>query len=206
MCRGKGICNLLGTDPANWSKSCPLPPPEHFKQAFLDIQQIKVLLTHGKNQEVIEILQKPLGDEIREWFVEHAQNAWSLRFRGLGRTKDLQNLTLRDPKRLTNGIKEEVASRDEFKCQYCHGDLVPDSDLISISSLVGSDIFRITGNNQERHGYMYILRATADHVVPLSKGGKTELSNLVACCWACNYGKAEKTLNEIGLMDPRINA
>ena len=206
MCRGKDICNLLGTDPKNWSKTCPLPPPEHFKAAFLDIQQIKELLTDGKTQEAIEILQKPLGDEIREWFVEHAQNAWSFRSRSLAITKDLQNSISRDPNRLTSRIKEEVASRDEFKCQYCSGCLVPDSELSSISDQVGSDTFRITGNNQERHGYVYILRATSDHVVPLSKGGKTELSNLVACCWACNYGKAEKTLNEIGLVDPRIKA
>lgn len=34
--------------------------------------------------------------------------------------------------------------------------------------------------------------ATLDHVVPLSKGGKSSWDNLVTACKACNYLKADK--------------
>ena len=35
-----------------------------------------------------------------------------------------------------------------------------------------------------------------DHVIPLCKGGKTELDNLVTACPACNLSKHDKTLEE----------
>lgn len=35
-----------------------------------------------------------------------------------------------------------------------------------------------------------------DHVVPRSKGGSDDPSNLVASCWLCNSGKGNKTVEE----------
>lgn len=37
---------------------------------------------------------------------------------------------------------------------------------------------------------------TVDHVIPKSKGGKTQDGNLVCCCYACNQRKASLTLEE----------
>lgn len=34
-----------------------------------------------------------------------------------------------------------------------------------------------------------------DHVIPKSKGGTNEESNLVAACWECNIGKGDVLLN-----------
>lgn len=41
-----------------------------------------------------------------------------------------------------------------------------------------------------------------DHVIPLSRGGKHELSNIVPACERCNCSKNDKTLLEI--FDPRL--
>lgn len=41
--------------------------------------------------------------------------------------------------------------------------------------------------------------ATADHVIPRSKGGATSWDNLVMCCLDINAKKADKTLKESGL-------
>jgi 5-methylcytosine-specific restriction endonuclease McrA len=38
----------------------------------------------------------------------------------------------------------------------------------------------------------------ADHVVPLSRNGTNEESNLVACCRPCNSSKRDKLLSEWG--------
>lgn len=35
-------------------------------------------------------------------------------------------------------------------------------------------------------------KVTIDHVVPISKGGRTELSNLVICCKQCNQEKGSQ--------------
>ncbi len=40
---------------------------------------------------------------------------------------------------------------------------------------------------------------TFDHVVPLSRGGKTCWENIVTCCRACNSQKGSKTLEEAGM-------
>jgi 5-methylcytosine-specific restriction endonuclease McrA len=39
-------------------------------------------------------------------------------------------------------------------------------------------------------------KLTVDHVVPLSRGGTSDLSNLVPCCFSCNSSKGNKTANE----------
>lgn len=40
---------------------------------------------------------------------------------------------------------------------------------------------------------------TFDHVVPRSKGGKTEWENIVMACKECNAKKADKTLEQAGM-------
>jgi len=37
---------------------------------------------------------------------------------------------------------------------------------------------------------------TCDHVVPVSRGGSSNLDNLVTACLACNLAKATSTLEE----------
>lgn len=37
-----------------------------------------------------------------------------------------------------------------------------------------------------------------DHVVPIAKGGRHNLDNVVPCCKACNADKADKTLEQWG--------
>jgi 5-methylcytosine-specific restriction endonuclease McrA len=40
---------------------------------------------------------------------------------------------------------------------------------------------------------------TLDHVVPRSRGGSSSWENLVACCYACNNRKGDRTPEEAGL-------
>jgi 5-methylcytosine-specific restriction endonuclease McrA len=48
-------------------------------------------------------------------------------------------------------------------------------------------------------------RPTADHVLPLSKGGLDTISNIVACCKRCNQGKADFTADELRRMADKID-
>jgi HNH endonuclease len=41
---------------------------------------------------------------------------------------------------------------------------------------------------------------TLDHIIPRAKGGKDTWSNLVACCGPCNKKKADKSLEESGMI------
>jgi 5-methylcytosine-specific restriction endonuclease McrA len=40
---------------------------------------------------------------------------------------------------------------------------------------------------------------TLDHVVPRSRGGRTDWDNLVACCYPCNNLKGDRLLEEAGV-------
>jgi len=42
-------------------------------------------------------------------------------------------------------------------------------------------------------------RLSVDHIIPVSKGGKTEWTNVITCCRACNYKKGDKLLGDLGL-------
>lgn len=39
-------------------------------------------------------------------------------------------------------------------------------------------------------------RSTLDHVMPVARGGKDSISNVVLCCRPCNNAKADRTLDE----------
>lgn len=47
---------------------------------------------------------------------------------------------------------------------------------------------------------------TCDHVVPRSRGGRTEWSNIVTCCVPCNRHKGGRTPSEAGLRLIRVPA
>jgi len=42
-------------------------------------------------------------------------------------------------------------------------------------------------------------KLTIDHIVPKVKGGRTEWTNVVACCVDCNRKKRDKSLKEVGM-------
>ena len=63
---------------------------------------------------------------------------------------------------MTDRLRYEVMSRDGFRCQICGA--------------------------TAQDGY----KLHVDHIYPVSKGGKTELSNLRTLCERCNMGKSDK--------------
>lgn len=49
-----------------------------------------------------------------------------------------------------------------------------------------------------------VRELTYDHVIPRSRGGRTEWDNIVAACKACNSRKADRTPDECGMF-PRTS-
>lgn len=66
---------------------------------------------------------------------------------------------------MTQQLKDEVKKRDKYTCQIC-GKYMPDGVGIHI-----------------------------DHIIPISKGGKSVLSNLQVLCSKCNLQKGSKILS-----------
>ena len=64
--------------------------------------------------------------------------------------------------KMSNSLRYEVLKRDNFRCQIC-------------------------GSTQADGVKLHV-----DHIMPVSKGGKTEMSNLRTLCDRCNFGKRDK--------------
>lgn len=70
------------------------------------------------------------------------------------------------PEREWLPLRWKILNRDGFVCRYC-GDQGQDT-----------------------------VQWCVDHVIPLSRGGNHDESNLVACCVPCNCSKSDKLLSE----------
>ena len=100
-------------------------------------------------------------------------------------------------------FEDEVYARDGYRCRYCEIRVIDFKVLEHMEKLVGSENFKAAGRgNKIRHGISLTFRATADHVVPISHGGRSSIDNLVTSCWNCNYGKYNALLEKMNLENP----
>ena len=144
------------------------------------------------------------SQELSDWFIEVGQNTGIYRMKHLGKsaTKQHSGKRLMWPK----NREAEVLRRDAYRCRYCQIRLMHHKQLETFSKLVGKEAFPNGRSNRARHGIRLIMRATFDHVVPVSHDSdedKNVLENVVASCWSCNFGKWYFTNKELGLSEPR---
>lgn len=76
---------------------------------------------------------------------------------------------------MTDALRYEVLRRDGFRCQIC--------------GATAADGYKLH----------------VDHIIPVSKGGKTEMSNLRVLCERCNMGKRDKIETIITPMKEQAN-
>ena len=68
---------------------------------------------------------------------------------------------------MTNNLREQIKRRDGYKCVCCGASLEDEPHLL----------------------------LEIDHIIPVSKGGKTLPENLQTLCWRCNRSKSDKLVN-----------
>ena len=68
---------------------------------------------------------------------------------------------------MTNNLREQIKRRDEYKCICCGASLKDEPHLL----------------------------LEIDHIIPVSKGGKTVPENLQTLCWRCNRSKSNKLVS-----------
>jgi len=157
-----------------------------------------------ERESAIEALSQTRDRELNTWFDVHAQNTGTFRVAHFGLEPKPDSGLIKDSTRSIKWFDKELFARDGYRCRYCGVRVVPGSVTKRMQTLLGKEFFDATSRtNAARHGIKLAFSATLDHVVPHSHGGRTDPENLVTSCWACNYGKAEYTLTEIGLADPR---
>lgn len=102
----------------------------------------------------------------------------------------------------TAALKAEVVARDGFECVFCGMPVIRTEVRQALRKEYPLAV-PWGGSIDECHAAFQTLWLQFDHVVPHSRGGDTTLSNVVVTCAACNYGRMQNTLAEMGLLDPR---
>jgi hypothetical protein len=204
MCKqqGRTFCSELGEDRSLWSKDAPLPKPAWITDAFQTFSKAMSHTLDGKIDEARSLLKQTPDLEMREWFSVHAQNTGAWRSRAFAISSPSVVLPL-DPVKSFTTFEVSVFSRDNFKCRYCSSSVLPKKVFKQVNSLLGPEALPLGRTNATRSGFYLMFVATLDHVFPWSLGGRTDETNLVTCCWSCNYGKANFTVEQLGLKDPR---
>jgi hypothetical protein len=195
------FCSELGRNSDNWSKCTPLEKPKWISDSFETITNVIELASAGET----EIAQSRIRDsrdlEMRIWYNTHAQNTGKWRFDAFGVAAPKPILPL-DPLKSFSNFETELFARDRFKCRYCDVPVLPKNIFEVLQSQVGDTYLPLGRTNLTRSGFYLMFVATLDHVLPWSLGGRTDSGNLVTCCWPCNYGKANYTVEQLGISNP----
>lgn len=93
---------------------------------------------------------------------EYSFDEWVFLRKRIDYEEESRNTAEYQRKRMTDSLRYDVFKRDGFRCVIC-GRTASDG-----------------------------IKLHVDHIKPVSKGGKTELSNLRTLCNACNFGKRDK--------------
>ena len=96
-----------------------------------------------------------------------------------------------------------LRERDGFNCRFC-GIPVIRTEVRQAIKEVYPNVLRWRTGNANKHTAFHAMWLQYDHVLPHSRGGATDLGNLVITCAPCNYGRSERLVEEVGLLDPRL--
>ena len=196
-----GFCSELGKDPSSWSTDAPLKKPDWIVDSF---EVLVDTINHASagNVELARLILKNSRDlEMRNWYDVHAQNIAKWRFDAF-KVQSPEPVLPLDPVKTFSKFESKLFARDNYKCRYCSDYVVPKKVFKKAQSLIGSTDLPLGRTNLTRSGFYLMFVATLDHVVPWSLGGRTDESNLVTSCWSCNYGKANFTVEQIGIKTP----
>ena len=203
MCKQKNnsFCPALGQDPDMWSKNAPLPKPEWIQDSFRVFLDAFTHALEGNIDAAQSALKNSRDEEMRTWYHVHAQNTAAWRSDAF-KIKDPEIVLPLDAVKSFTKFEKKLYARDDYKCRYCSCYVMPKKLFKKFQSLIGETYLPLGSTNLTRSGFYLMFVATLDHVFPWSLGGQTNESNLVTCCWSCNYGKANYTAEQIGISNP----
>ena len=102
-------------------------------------------------------------------------------------------------------MKRALIARDGHHCQFCSMPLVRAEVRKEICRLY-PDAARWTSTREtDQHRGLQVLWLQYDHLMVHSRGGATNLENMVIACVACNFGRDRYTLEEMRFLDPRTH-
>ena len=184
----------------------PFHHPQKFERAIDQFEQAVELAVAGELIEAREIVSAINDKPIVDWFDRIAQNVGRIRVEFVGMNPKGPERLYKDKRVMNAGRAYTLAKRGGWRCGYCGIRVIEPRVLRRAQKLLGKSVFpsRTTGgSNRDYHGVWLLTALTIDHIKPLCSSGDDSDANLVAACWACNFGKYHFTLDQLGLDRPR---
>lgn len=96
-----------------------------------------------------------------------------------------------------------ILQRDRFHCRFCGIPVVLPKTRALIRRAY-PEALRWTDDNSNagQHAGFQAMWLVFDHLLPHSRGGTSEPDNVVVACQPCNCGRAQLTLNQVGVAEP----
>lgn len=99
--------------------------------------------------------------------------------------------------------KSEIIRRDGFHCVFCHIPVIRPEVRQYFRKRYPEEV--AWGKTVEtQHAAFQCMWLQFDHLLPHCRGGDNALENIVITCAPCNFGRMSSTLEEVGLVDPRL--
>jgi HNH endonuclease len=184
-------------------RHCLIEPPPTILEAGVRLEEAVTLHLAGDRTGAAEAIIAADMSACREW----ADSLW-------GKGGPWTRPRLPDqppstpgigPRQAPKALEAVVVARDGHCCRFCGIGVVRRETRATIRKEY-PDALRWGAKVDEMHAGFMAMTASFDHVLPYSRGGATDLENVVLCCWPCNNGRANLTLAEVGLLDPRDRA
>jgi 5-methylcytosine-specific restriction endonuclease McrA len=177
---------------------CLRDPIPEIEQAATLLQSVVVAHLAGRKAEARELLADANIPAVRDW----TESLWGKdsRFAPTGPYWSTLPPSTTVPKRMPGvSTQRELHARDGYYCRFC-GIPVVRKQVRQRLRLCYPEVWG--RKNVEQHAALQCMWVQYDHLIPHSRGGSNDLSNLVITCAPCNYGRMQYTLEEAGLQDP----
>ena len=96
-----------------------------------------------------------------------------------------------------SSIKRQLIGRDGYHCRLCGIPVIREEVRKRLHALYPEALPWAVGNINQ-HAAFQVLWLQYDHLVPHARGGSNDLDNMLIACAACNYGRMQYTLEEVG--------
>ena len=193
--------NPASPDALSSMRQCLSTPISHLKDAvrYLDAA-VSAHLQHKPAiaEELFRLADMP---EIRQWGKSiWGNSAVHIRFRS---SEPILAKELREKPRMPSAeMKAQIHQRDGYHCRFCGMPVIRMETRKFIHHAYPQAV--PWGRTEvEQHAAFLAMWAQYDHIVPHARGGKSDLDNLVLTCGTCNFGRAQYTLQEVAVTDPR---
>lgn len=187
-------------------RSCLREPiPEIFEAARILDAAISVHLM-GKLDLAETLIQEADLPAIREW----TESIWaksSLHVKGRKLDTSLPQLPKekRIPSRMpSKAEKIELHTRDGFHCKFCGIPLIRKEIRQYLKNIYPAAL-EWGRKNIEQHAAFQAMWLQYDHLIPHSRGGDNQLTNIVITCAPCNFGRMNYLVQDVGLKMPNLD-